>query len=85
MKNNKILINLIVPTLNETYNIFIPINKTVAETITLFNQAIHDLTDGKFPISSNLSLINCDTKEEYNYDYSIKVCQIKNGSTLALI
>lgn len=85
MNNNKILINLIVPTLNESYNIFIPINKTVAETIILLNQTIHDLTDGEFPISKNLSLINCETKEEYNYDYSIKVCKIAYGSTLALI
>ena len=85
MNNNKILINLIVPTLSENYNIFIPINKTIAETIILLNQTIHDLTDGEFPISKNLSLINCDTKEIYNYDYSIKVCKIEYGSTLALV
>ena len=85
MNNNKILINLVVPSLNESYNIFIPVNKTVAETIILLNQTIHDLTDGEFPISNNLSLINCNTKEEYNYDYSINICKIDYGSTLALI
>lgn len=85
MNNNKILVNLVVPTLNETFNMFIPINKTVAETIILLNQTIHDLTNGNFPISKNLSLVNCETKEVLNYDYSIKVCKIEYGSTLALI
>ena len=85
MNNNKILVNLVVPTLSETYNVFIPINKTVAETIMLLNQTIHDLTNGNFPISNNLSLVNCETKEFLDYDYSIKVCKIEYGSTLALI
>ena len=85
MNNNKILINLVVPSLNEIYNLFLPVNKTIAETIILLNQTINDLTDGEFPLSKNLSLINCDTKEVYNYDYSIKVCKISYGSTLALI
>jgi len=85
MNNNKILINLVVPTLNESYNIFIPINKTVAETIIILNQTINDLSNGNFPINKNLSLVNCETKEVLNYDYSIKVCKVANGSTLALI
>ena len=85
MNNNKILINLLIPTLNQTFNIFVPINKTVAETIILLNQTIHDLTDGEFPISKNFTLINCETKEELNYDYSLKICKIEYGSTLALI
>lgn len=85
MNNNKILINLVVPSLGNTYNLFIPINKTVAETIILLNQTIHDLTNGEFPISKNLSLVNCENKEVLNYDYSIKICKIEYGSTLALI
>ncbi len=85
MNNNKILINLIVPSISEIYNVFIPINKTVAEVIIILNQTIHDFTDGEFPISKNLSLVNCDTKEIYNYDYTIKICQVGNGSNLALI
>lgn len=85
MNNNKILVNLVVPTLKQTFNVFLPINKTVAEIIIILNQTIHDLTDGSFPISNNLSLINCATKEELNYDYSIKICKVEYGSTLALI
>lgn len=85
MNNNKILINLVVPTLSETYNVFIPINKTVAETIILLNQTINNLTNGAFPISKNLSLVNCSTNEVYNYNYSINICKIQYGSTLALI
>ena len=84
MNNNKILINLVVPTLSETYNVFIPINKTVAETIILLKKSINNLTDGEFPISKNLSLVNCATNEVYNYNYSIKICKIDYGSTLVV-
>lgn len=83
--NNKILINLKVPAIGEIYNLFIPINKTIAETIILLNKTINDLTEGAFPLSKNLSLINCDTREIYNYDYTVNVCKIEYGSTLVLI
>lgn len=85
MNNNKILVNLVIPSINETYNVFLPINKTVAETIILLNKAVNELTNGHFPIKKDLSLINCETKEALNYDYSLKVCNIAYGSTLALI
>ena len=84
MKDNKILISLVVPAVSESFNVLIPISKTIAETIMILNQAINDLTEGEFPISKNLSLVNCNTGEVYNYDYTVHICKIEYGSTLAL-
>lgn len=85
MNSNKILINLIVPAISKSYNIFIPVNKTVTETIMLLTQTINELTEGEFPISNNYSLVNCETNEICNYDYSINISNIPYGATLALI
>lgn len=81
---NKINVDIFVPYLNETYNLFLPVNKTVGEVIKLVNKAINELTGGAFPMSNNLSLINLYTGVLYNLDYSIKNNKIENGSRLVL-
>ena len=82
---NKINVDILVPALNEMFNLFIPVNKTVGEVVQLLNAAINDLTDGEFPISNNLSLISLYDNVLYNFDYSIKDNKIKNGSKLVLM
>ena len=82
---NKINVDIFVPAINETFNVMIPVNKTVGEVITLLNRAINDITNGQFPISNNLSLINLITNVVYSFDHSVKLNKISNGSRLALI
>ena len=82
---NKILVDVFVPTLNINYNLFIPVNKKVGEVIKLINSAINELTDGEYPISNNLTLINLNTCTSYNLEFSVKDNKISNGSRLALI
>ena len=69
---NKINVDIIVPSINETYNLFIPINKTVGEIIKLLNQSINELTNNDFPISNKLSLVNLNTGEIYNTSKIVK-------------
>ena len=69
---NKINVDVIVPAINETYSLFIPINKKVGEIICLLNKAINELTEGIFPISNNLSLINLYTGDVYDINLLVK-------------
>ena len=46
MNNNKVCVDLIVPSIEERYNVFIPVNKKTIEIIFLLNKAINDMTDG---------------------------------------
>ena len=85
MNSNKILVNLIVPSLSKNYNVFIPVNKTITETILLLTQTINEITEGAFPLGNNYSLVNCETNEICNYDYSVSISNIPYGATLALI
>ena len=82
---NKINVDVLVPSINETYSLFIPINKNVGEIICLLNQAINELTEGIFPISSNLSLINLYTGDVYDINLLVKNNKILDGSKLVLL
>lgn len=82
---NKINVDIIVPSINETYNLFIPINKPVGEIIKLLNQSINELTNNDFPISNKLSLVNLNTGEIYNTSKIVKENHIEDGSRLVLI
>ena len=82
---NKINVDIIVPSINEKYNLFIPINKTVGEIIKLLNQSINELTNNDFPISNKLSLVNLNTGEIYNTSKIVKENHIEDGSRLELI
>ncbi len=82
---NKINVDILVPNINQTYNLFIPVNKTVGEVVKLINKAINDLTEGEFPIKNDLTLLDINTCTIYNFDYSVKDNKIKNGTRLVLI
>ena len=82
---NKINVSIVVPVINETYNVFIPINKTVGEIIKLLNEAINEITKNQFPISNRLSLVNLFTGEVYDNEKNVKLNRIDNGSSLVLI
>lgn len=82
---NKINVDVFVPTLDKSFNLFIPVNKSVGEIVQLLNKAINELSDGEFPISNNLSLINLYTGILYNFEFSVKNNKIENGSRLILL
>lgn len=84
MKDNKVNVDLIVPSIGERYNLFIPVNKTIGEVITILNKSINEI-ESSFPILNNLCIY--DVMENKIYDYNVEVIKsgIKNGAILALI
>lgn len=84
MKENKVNVDLIVPSVGKRYNIFIPVNKTVGEVIVILNKTINEMTGG-FPMNNKLSILNVMDNVIYEYDTEIINTGIKNGSVLALI
>lgn len=84
MKENKINIELIVPSIGEKYSVFIPVNKTIGEVIVILNKLLNEIT-GYFPIDSKTCLINTTNGVIYQYNVEVIKSGIKNGSILALI
>lgn len=83
--NNKVCVDLVVPSIEEKYNVFIPINKKTIEIIFLLNKAINEMTDGVFPMSDTLSLINAEDGSIYDTDRTFYEMGILNGSKLILL
>ena len=82
---NKVCVDLIVPGIEERYNVLIPINKKTLEVIYLLNKAINEMTDGSFVMSEHLSLINADSGMVYDLDKNFLENNILNGANLILL
>ena len=85
MNNNKVCVDLIVPSIEERYNVFIPVGKKTLEVIYLLNKAISDITDGAFAMSDKLSLINAEDGTVYDVDNTFLENKILNGAKIILI
>ena len=83
--NNKVCVDLIVPSIEERYNVFIPINKKTIEIIFLLNKAVNDMTNGAYAMSEHLSLINANDGTVYDVDNTILENNILNGTKLILL
>lgn len=82
---NKILIELIVPEIDEKYNIYIPINKKVGNVIILLNKAVKELNNGTFDTTNKTCLYDRKTGEKYPINSLIRETNIRNGTSLILI
>lgn len=82
---NEILVKLYVPTIDEQYDIWIPINKRIHTIITLLVQAVNELSKGYYSPKSMPYLY--DKMNTKSYDINLKVIEsdIRNGSELILI
>ena len=84
MKDNKVNVDLIVPSIGERYNVFIPVNKTIGEVIVILNNMIKEL-NSSFPTLNNLSLLDIVDNKIYDINTEVIKTGIKNGTILALI
>lgn len=79
---NKIIIDLVVPELDTTYSLFIPINVKIGKIVDLLNKSLYDLTKGVYVKENNFLYNN----EGLVYPMNITVFEggIINGNKLVL-
>lgn len=80
----KVLIKLIVPEIEESYEAFIPVNKTVGEVLILLNQLVNNFS-GIYPIKKGMLLYNRHTGNVYGGNKLIRETDIRNGTELVLV
>ena len=85
MNKNKILVELSVPYIEKSYDVFIPINKKIGTMKNLIEEALVDLTGGAYVIKKDTNVYSQETGEIYNVNTSIKDTDLKNGSRIILI
>ncbi len=84
MNNNKILIQLYIPLIEEEYDIFIPINKRVGTIKQLIEKNISEQANG-YVIKEDTNLYSKETGKVYDVQVLVKDTDLKNGSRVVLL
>lgn len=79
----KILVKLYVPEIEETYEMYIPINKRIGEIAELLCKLINDLSK-VYPIKKNACLCNRHSGIIYEKDKLVRETDIRNGTELVI-
>ena len=82
--NNKVLVEIIVPSIEERYDMYIPINKRIGKIIEQITKTINDMTDNSLG-DSKLVFYNKETKEKYKMNDLVYYTNIRNGTSLILL
>lgn len=82
---NKILIHLLVPEIDESYDIFIPINVRIGTVIKLLNKALEELTNGVYQEKSTRKLYSVIDSTAYQVNLLVRETNIRNGVTVILM
>lgn len=85
MMTNKVLIHLYVPMLDNSYDVFIPVNEIVWKINKLLTKSVSDLTDSELPVNKNYVLVNMENGRIYNNNEIILNTDIRNYTKIALI
>ena len=82
---NKVLIKLYVPELDEIYELFIPVNEIMWKIVKLITKSIYDLSFGTFPTNKTYVLMNKNTGYIYKMDEIIIKTDIRNSTELIIM
>lgn len=85
MNKNKILIRLYIPLVERSYDIYIPINKTVGTIKRQIENGLIEITDGSYEIRKDTNFYSKDTGEIYDINRTVRETDLKNGSKIILI
>lgn len=83
--NDKVLIKLNVPELDDTFELFVPVNETVWKIERMINKALFEITNYLFPLESNTLLMNSKSGYIYKDDEVLFDTDIRNTTELVLV
>lgn len=80
----KILIKLFLPELEQSFEMYIPVNRTIGQVIELMNKVVNDITLNVYHIKEGLQLMNRRNNTFYEYNDLIRNTNIRNGTELVM-
>ena len=84
--NNKILIEVIVPLIEENFEIYIPVNKRISTVIKLIEKSLNEITNGYYPAQKeNSVIIDEESGSVFDVNLTVKESKMINGSKIILI
>ncbi|MCI8347025.1 MAG: hypothetical protein HFJ12_03640 [Bacilli bacterium] len=82
---NKILVSVKVPTIEEEYDLFIPIGEKMDEILLLIQKSINELSDGYYEINEHANLYDSIGGKVINKNNIVRFSGLKNGSKVILL
>ena len=85
MNKNKILIELEIPLIEKSYDLYIPINNRIGTVKKLIEEALIELTDGAYEMKPETNFYSKETGQIYDVNKNVRETDLKNGSRIILI
>ena len=85
MNKNKILIEIEIPLIEKSYDLYIPINKKIGTIKRLMEEALVELTDSAYIIKQDTNFYSKETGQIYDVNKNVRDTDLKNGSRIILI
>ncbi len=82
---NKILVEVEVPMVEKTYDLYIPVNKKVGTIKRLIEEGINEITGNAYTPSETTNFFSKETGMIYDVNLNIRDTDLKNGSRVILI
>ena len=80
---NKVLVTVKIPEIDESYDVYLPVNRKIGNIITLFINSIKDLNEIEFEDNCNLFLYSSITGEKYDIDVEIVSPLLMGGEVIS--
>ncbi len=81
---NKVLVKVIIPEIEEQYDIFIPVNEVIWKIKKLIIKASSDLSNTKLDMDLDYVLMNKENSRIYNNNEIVIDTDIRNASELII-
>ena len=82
---NKVLIKLIVPELDSSFDVFIPTNELIWRVKKLLMKSVSDLTGGALIMERDYVLMNKLTSQVYLNNVTVYNTDIRNATELVML
>ena len=82
---NKVLVKLIVPSIEEEFDLYLPLNKSIGKIIELLKRSLPEVTSNRFVSNDFFNLYDRNSGNRYELNDALINTNIRNGSILVLI
>lgn len=85
MIENKVLVRLNVPSLEEKYDVYIPVNRKINNVIKMLKATLSEISLGVFNKDVDYILYNAQTGDMYDMNKLVRDTDIRNDSQVILL
>lgn len=85
MSENKVLVTVNIPSLEQSYDVYVPVNKKVFSVILMLKNSLYMISQGIFKLDGEYFLYDAKTGNIYDMNLLVRDTDIRNGSTIILL